>query len=409
MQNPQRLQGMKVAIGVGGGIAAYKVCELVRELVRRGAQVRVAMTSAGTGFVTPLSFQALSGSPVLTDALDPGQEQAFGHLALARWADVFLIAPATADLIARIRAGQANDAVTTSLLAFGGPVVLAPSMNSAMYENRQTQENLKALLADARFTQVGPGTGDLACGEVGVGRLAEAGEILEAISGKPRSRGSLTGKKVLITAGPTREHLDPVRFLSNPSTGKMGMALAHAAKDRGAGVTVVLGPVGAVDREGLEVIDVISAEEMAAEVLRRVAGVDCFIAAAAVSDFRPKIFSSKKRKKGAEGEEEEITLVRTTDVLAEVSQKRGRSAVRPVLVGFAAETHDLVKNAEEKLRTKNLDLIVANQVGEEGTGFGSDTNRVRVIGREGPAVEIEGEKRIVAEKIFDLLAARGLL
>ncbi|HSP77049.1 MAG TPA: bifunctional phosphopantothenoylcysteine decarboxylase/phosphopantothenate--cysteine ligase CoaBC, partial [Myxococcaceae bacterium] len=246
------LQGRKVVVGVGGGIAAYKACELVRELGRAGAQVRVAMTEAARQFVTPLTFQALSGHPVLTDYFDPAQEGNFGHLDLARWAELYVVAPATADLLARMRAGMGGDAVTTSLLAFRGPVLLAPAMNVAMWENRRTQENVAELLKEARFRQVGPGAGELACGDVGSGRLAEVGEIVAAAA-RCFGEGPLAGRRVLITAGPTREYLDPVRFISNPSTGKMGLALAEEARRLGARVTVVLGPVGAVERGGYEV------------------------------------------------------------------------------------------------------------------------------------------------------------
>ncbi|MBN1207971.1 MAG: bifunctional phosphopantothenoylcysteine decarboxylase/phosphopantothenate--cysteine ligase CoaBC, partial [Myxococcaceae bacterium] len=218
------LQGRRVVVGVGGGIAAYKACELVRELGRAGAQVRVAMTEAAQQFVTPLTFQALSGHPVLTNYFDPAQEGNFGHLDLARWAELYVVAPATADLLARVRAGMAGDAVTTSLLAFRGPVVLAPAMNVAMWENPLTQQNVAALLADPRFTLAGPGAGLLACGDVGAGRLAEVMDIVAAAAAR-LGRGPLAGRGVLLTAGPTREFLDPVRFISNPSTGKMGLAL----------------------------------------------------------------------------------------------------------------------------------------------------------------------------------------
>jgi phosphopantothenoylcysteine decarboxylase/phosphopantothenate--cysteine ligase len=394
------LQGRRVIVGVGGGIAAYKACELVRELGRAGAEVRVAMTEAARQFVTPLTFQALSGHPVLTDYFDPNQEGNFGHLDLARWADLYVVAPATADLMARIRAGMAGDAVTTSLLAFRGPVLLAPAMNVAMWENRQTQENVAALMADPRFTRVGPDAGLLACGDVGAGRLVEVKEIVAAAAARLGS-GPLAGRKVLLTAGPTREFLDPVRFISNPSTGKMGLALAEAARALGAKVTVVLGPVGAVDRTGLEVVDVVSAEDMAREVLARVESVDWFIASAAVSDWRPETRAPQKVKKGEAPEL--LRLVRTPDVLAEASRKVAGAQRRPLLVGFAAETERVLEHAREKLERKGLDAIVANDVTVPGAGFGTDTNRVTVLSRAGTQKELAGTKREVAQGILELL------
>lgn len=394
------LQGRRVVVGVGGGIAAYKACELVRELQRSGAEVRVAMTEAAKQFVTPLTFQALSGHPVLTDYFDPNQEGNFGHLDLARWAELYVVAPATADLLARVRAGMAGDAVTTSLLAFRGPVLLAPAMNVAMWENRLTQENVAALAADPRYAFVGPGAGMLACGDVGAGRLAEVPAIVAAAASR-LGHGPLAGRRVLITAGPTREFLDPVRFISNPSTGKMGLALAEAARALGAKVTVVLGPVGAVDRTGLEVIDVVSAEDMAREVLARVESVDWFIATAAVSDWRPETRAPQKVKKGESPEV--LKLVRTPDVLAEASRKVAGARKRPLLVGFAAETERVLEHAREKLERKSLDAIVANDVTVPGAGFGTDTNRVTVLTRSGEPKSLDGTKREVAQGILELL------
>ncbi|WP_426730785.1 bifunctional phosphopantothenoylcysteine decarboxylase/phosphopantothenate--cysteine ligase CoaBC [Myxococcus faecalis] len=396
------LKGRRIVVGVAGGIAAYKACELVRELGRAGAEVRVAMTEAARQFVTPLTFQALSGHPVLTDYFDPSQEGNFGHLDLARWAEAFVVAPATADLLARVRAGMANDAVTTSLLAFRGPVVLAPAMNVAMWDNAQTQENVGALAAHARFSFVGPGAGLLACGDVGEGRLADVPAIVAGVAAR-FAPGPLVGKRVLLTAGPTREFLDPVRFISNPSTGKMGLALAHAARALGASVTVVLGPVGAVDRTGLEVVDVVSAEEMAREVLSRVAESDAFIATAAVSDWRPETRAPQKVKKGSMAGPETLKLVRTPDVLAEASRKVAGQARRPVLVGFAAETERVVEHAREKLERKGLDAIVANDVTAPGAGFGTDTNRVTVLTRTGAPRELQGTKDAVARSLLELL------
>jgi len=391
-----------VAVCIGGGIAAYKACDLVRELQRQGASVRVAMTKAAQAFVTPLTLQSLSGHPVMTQVVDLAQESVFGHLDLARWADAFIIAPATGDLLARIRAGMANDAVTTSLLAFRGPVLLAPAMNTAMWENELTQETVRALLAIPRFRMVGPAVGLLADGDVGAGRLAALEDIIEAAQALGAA-GSLNGRKVLITAGPTREALDPVRFISNPSTGKMGVALADIARARGAEVTLVLGPAEKPQGDGYEVVEVTTAEQMAEAVLARVDDADFFVSAAAVSDWRPKTVAPQKVKKGAGPEK--LELVRTPDVLATASAQVHAHAKRPVLVGFAAETEDVVAHAQEKLQKKRLDFIVANDVTQAGAGFATDTNHVLVLGADGATKQLSGSKRDVAAGIWDLVEA----
>ena len=394
--------GRRLAVAVGGGIAAYKACELVRALRRASAEVRVVMTPAAQAFITPLTLQSLSGHPVLTEPFDAASDAGFGHLALARWAEIFVVAPATADLLARIRAGLANDAVTTALLAFPGPVLLAPAMNVAMWNNPVTQANVGALTADARYHLVGPATGLLADGDSGPGRLAEV-EAVVAACGALLGQGALAGRTVLVTAGPTREFLDPVRFLSNPSTGKMGLAMAHAARRRGAKVTVVLGPAGEVDRRGLQVQDVVTAEQMREAVLARVASVDYFIAAAAVSDWRPKERAPQKLKKGTASQAESLQLERTPDVLAEAAEAVRGLARRPVLVGFAAETQAVVENASAKLLRKGLDAIIANDVSGAGAGFAADTNRVTVLTRGGARMELSGTKVEVAERLWDFL------
>lgn len=395
------LKGRRVALGVGGGIAAYKACDFVRELRRAGAEVRVAMTPAAQQFVTPLTMQALSGHPVQTDSFDPVQETSFGHLHLARWADVFVIAPATADLIARIHAGLANDVVTTPLLAFRGPVLLAPAMNTAMWDNARTQANLATLLAEPRYRVVGPGVGLLADGDVGAGRLAELPQLIDAVA-QLGAAGKLYGKRVLITAGPTREHLDPVRFLSNPSTGKMGLAIAEVARARGASVTVVLGPIAGPAPEGFEVVAVTTAEQMAAAVLARVDDADFFVAAAAVSDWRPATAAGQKVKKT--DAPQSVALVRTPDVLAEASARVHARATRPRLIGFAAETERVLENAREKLGRKRLDFIVANDVAAPGVGFGGDSNQVVVLSAAGAQTPIAGAKRDVAAGIWDVIS-----
>lgn len=405
------LKGRRVALGVGGGIAAYKSCDLIRELQRAGATVRVATTAAALEFVTPLTLQSLSGHAVLTNYFDPGQERSFGHLQLSRWADLYVVAPATADLIARIRAGMANDAVTTSLLAFKGPVLLAPAMNTMMWDDARTQDNVKALLAAQQsehpswnegrsFHVVGPDVGPLADGDVGAGRLAELHKIVDAASMLAGS-GPLAGKKVLVTAGPTREHLDPVRFLSNPSSGKMGLAVAAVARSLGAQVTVVLGPTAEKAPDDFEIVPVVSAQEMLDAVLSRVDAADYFVATAAVSDFKPaEVAKHKVKKSEAAGE---LKLVRTPDVLLTASQKVHAAKKRPVLVGFAAETQKVLEYAKQKLNDKKLDFIVANDVAEQGAGFGGDSNRVQVVAASGQVTEAQGDKREVARRIWDVV------
>jgi phosphopantothenoylcysteine decarboxylase / phosphopantothenate---cysteine ligase len=398
------LAGRRVAVGVGGGIAAYKACELVRALRRASAEVRVAMTPAAQAFVTPLTLQSLSGHPVLTEPFDAASEAGFGHLALSRWAELFVVAPATADLLARIRAGMANDAVTTPLLAFQGPVLLAPAMNVAMWNNALTQANVAALATDVRYRLVGPATGPLADGDTGPGRLVEVEALVDACV-EALASGPLRGRRVLVTAGPTREFLDPVRFLSNPSTGKMGLAVAQAARRRGGQVTVVLGPSAAADTSGLEVLNVVTAEEMRDAVLARVASVDFFIAAAAVSDWKPSERAPQKRKKGSAPEAESLKLERTPDVLAEAAEAVRGAARRPLLVGFAAETERLLEHASAKLLRKGLDAIVANDVSRPGAGFASERNTVTVLTRGGERLELTGTKGEVADGLWDFLLA----
>jgi len=388
-------QHRTVVLGVGGGIAAYKACELARLVVKGGGTVRVAMTAAATRFVQPLTFQAISGAPVLVDLLDPAAE-AYGHLALARAADLLVVAPATADLLARLRAGMADDAVTTTALAATCPVLVAPAMNTRMWRNRVTQENLAALRARGIHV-VGPAAGELADGDVGEGRLAEPGDIALAAT---RLLGNLdlAGRRVLVTAGPTREPIDPVRFISNPSSGKMGYAVAKVAARRGADVTLVSGPTVLADPSGVKVVRVETAEEMARAVEPEAAAMDLFVGAAAVSDYRPEQASASKLKKG-EGSET-LVLARTPDILAGLGARFAGRRDGPVLVGFAAETEEVITRAREKLKGKRCDLVVANKVGLPGAGFGGDSNRVALVSATELA-EIEGPKEKVAEAILD--------
>jgi phosphopantothenoylcysteine decarboxylase/phosphopantothenate--cysteine ligase len=385
-----------VVLGVGGGIAAYKACEVARLVVKGRGKVRVAMTSAATRFVGPLSFQAISGAPVLVDLLEPAAESAYGHLGLARQADLLVVAPATADLLARLRAGMADDAVTTTALAVTCPVLVAPAMNTRMWKNPAVQENLAALRARG-WHVVGPGAGELADGDVGEGRLAEPDEIALAAS---RLLGNLdlAGRRVLVTAGPTREPIDPVRFISNPSSGKMGYAVAAVAAHRGAEVVLVSGPTLLADPPGVRVLRVETAEEMARAVEGEAGAIDLFVAAAAVSDYRPAHVAAQKIKK-REGDET-LVLQRTPDILAGLARRFAGRRDGPVLVGFAAETEEVIARAREKLKSKRCDLVVANKVGAPGAGFGADTNRVALVSPTELA-EIEGPKERVAETILD--------
>jgi len=389
-------QNRTVVLCVGGGIAAYKACELARLVVKGGGTVRVAMTPAATRFVTPLTFQALSGAPVVTDLFDPATELTYGHLALARMADVMVVAPATADLLARIRTGMADDAVATTVLAATCPVLLAPAMNTRMWRNPVTQENMAALRGRGMHV-VGPAAGELACGDQGEGRLVDPAEIA-LVASRLLGNLDLAGRMVLVTAGPTREPIDPVRFISNPSTGKMGYAVARVAARRGARVVLVSGPTVLPDPEGAKVVRVETAEEMARAVEAEAAGMDAFVAAAAVSDYRPRVTSPQKIRKG-QGEET-LVLARTLDILAELGARHAGKPGAPVLVGFAAETEEVIARAREKLKGKGCDLVVANKIGSQGAGFGTDTNRVALVSASELA-EIEGTKDKVAEAILD--------
>lgn len=385
-----------IVLGVSGGIAAYKACEIVRLIVKTGGTVRVVMTPAATRFVTPLTFQALSGAPALVDLFSEEAERTYGHLSMAREAQLLILAPATADLLARLRAGMADDAVAATALAVTCPVLLAPAMNTRMWKSPIVQENLAALVARG-WNTVGPGAGELACGETGEGRMAEPQEIAEAALRLLGPR-DLAGRKVLITAGPTREPIDPVRFVSNPSSGKMGFAVARDAVRRGAEVTLVTGPVDLESPTGVRVVRVVTAEEMARTVDEETEGKDLFVAAAAVADYRPKSSSPTKLKK-REGDET-LQLTRTPDILARLGERFGGKPGSPVLVGFAAETEDVITHAREKLKRKRCDLVVANIVGRQGSGFGGDRNRVTIVGPSELA-EIEGTKEAVADAILD--------
>lgn len=371
----QRLANKQVVLGVSGGIAAYKSAELVRRLRDAGAQVRVVMTHAAREFITPLTLQALSGHPVHGDLLDPAAEAAMGHIELARWADLVLIAPTTADLMARLAQGRGDDLLTTLVLATDAPIALAPAMNQAMWRDQATQANLETLQARGMYV-FGPAAGEQACGDIGPGRMLEPTDIA-ARAAECFERGLLTGRHVLINAGPTREAIDPVRYISNHSSGKMGFALAAAAAEAGARVTLVAGPVNLSTPPRVERVDVISAQEMLDACLAALPA-DLFIASAAVADYRPATCADSKLKKTTDSDSGmTLELVRNPDILATLAA----APQRPWCVGFAAETNDVVHYAQGKLERKKLDLVIANDVSTPAIGFNSDDNAVTLIDR----------------------------
>jgi phosphopantothenoylcysteine decarboxylase/phosphopantothenate--cysteine ligase len=390
------LTGKRILLGVSGGIAVYKAVEVLRRLMDLGAEVRVVMTRNAVRFVPPLTFAALSGKPVLSDEFSRSEWGPMGHISVTDGLDLALVVPATANIIGKANAGIADDALSTALLAAGCPVIMAPAMNVRMCCNAVVQRNIEGLKAvGVRF--VDPESGQLACGVTGQGRLASAERILQSVRGA-LSPNDLRGVAVLVTAGPTREPIDAVRFISNPSTGRMGYALAAAARDRGASVTLISGPTHLVPPEGMTSISVMTAEDMGRAVQEHASRCAVVIMAAAVSDFRPAQAVDRKIKK--EDAAHSIPLARTGDILQGLgSNKAGR-----ILVGFAAETDDLVKNAGEKLRRKNLDLIVANDVGRRDSGFASETNTAILIDRTGKVKELPPmSKTELASRIIDVI------
>lgn len=388
----------RILLGVTGGIAAYKSPDLVRRLIERGAEVQVVMTQAAQKFVTPMTFQAVSGRPVRTDLWDESAEAAMGHIELARWAELVLIAPASADLIARLAGGRADDLLTTLCLATEAPIVIAPAMNRVMWANKATQANVAALVArGVRF--LGPASGNQACGEVGAGRMWEPNLLAASLLEPPANAGLLAGLSVLITAGPTRERLDPVRYLTNRSSGKMGFAIAAAAREAGGHVTLVTGPVNLPTPAGVTRINVESAREMYAAVHRHIAEADVFIAAAAVADYQPVKIAKQKIKK--DGGMVKLDLEPAPDIVKSVADM----AKRPLVVGFAAETNDVEQNARAKLKRKNLDMIAANKVGE-GIAFDCEDNALTVLWPGGKVEVARAPKLQVARELIALIAQR---
>ena len=388
----------RILLGVTGSIAAYKSPDLVRRLTERGAEVQVVMTKSAQRFVTPLCFQAVSGRPTRSDPWDEAAEAAMGHIELARWAQMVLIAPASADFIARLAGGRADDLLATLCLATEAPIVLAPAMNRLMWANKATQCNVETLLSRG-IRLLGPGAGDQACGEVGTGRMWEPNQLAEALLAPPANAGLLTGIDVLITAGPTRERLDPVRYLTNRSSGKMGFAVAAAAREAGAHVTLVTGPVQLPTPVGVTRINVESAREMYSAVHRHVADADVFIAAAAVADFQPVSVAKQKIKKQGGGVS--LDLEPAPDIVKSVADM----AHRPFVVGFAAETNDVEDNARSKLKRKKLDMIAANQVGD-GIAFDCEDNALTVLWPGGKFEVPRAPKIEVARELIGLIAKR---
>jgi phosphopantothenoylcysteine decarboxylase / phosphopantothenate---cysteine ligase len=397
------MQSKRILLGVTGGIAAYKSPDLVRRLRERGAEVQVVMTAAAREFVTPTTFQAVSGRPVRSDLWDAAAEAAMGHIELARWAEVVLVAPASADFLARIASGQANDLLATLCLATQAPIAVAPAMNHVMWENPATRANVATLTARGVHV-LGPAAGDQACGEVGEGRMLEPLDLAERLGALLRADGALAGRRVLITAGPTRECIDPVRFISNRSSGKMGFATAQAAREAGAEVVLVSGPVSLTTPPGVRRIDVESAADMLNAVLRELPNTDVFISTAAVADYRPVRAAQQKIKKTADTLE--LPMQRTVDVLATVAA----SAERPFVVGFAAETESVEQNARAKLLKKNLDMIAANEVGHDKV-FDCEDNQLIVLSRNARHELARAGKLTLARGLVALiaqeLAARG--
>ena len=395
------LTDKKILIGITGGIAAYKTIELIRLLKTARAEVRVAMTPAAEAFVTPLTLQAISGNAVSTSLLDPQAELAMGHIELAKWADLVVIAPATADFIARLRIGMGNDLLSTICLATTSPILLAPAMNQQMYKRSIVQENLQSL-TEQGILIIGPNAGFQACGDIGKGRMSEPSEIFQAIEDHFTQSQDLADLSVVITAGPTREAIDPVRYLSNHSSGKMGFAIAEAFAKRGAKVTLIAGPVNLATPQNVSRIDVISAQQMAEQAVNLAQKNTIFIGCAAVADYRVEQVAEQKIKKTGGNDELTLKLVKNPDIIATVAHLAQN---RPFVVGFAAETQNVADYAKDKLQRKNLDLICANDV-SGGQVFGQDQNTLHLFWQNGEKILPLAEKGKLAEGLVAEIVAR---
>lgn len=398
------LQGKTIVLGITGGIAAYKAAELTRMLVREQATVQAVMTTNAQRFVTPLTLQVLSGQPVCTDLFDLQFESQIGHIQIARAAHLVIVAPTTANVLAKLAAGIADDYLTTVLLATTAPVLLCPAMNVHMFHHPATRRNLDTL-RELGYHLVEPASGMLACGDEGEGRLADLQDIME-VARRLLTRPTLRGKRILISAGPTWEAFDPVRFVTNPSTGKMGFAIAVVAARRGAEVHLVTGPSVLCAPRDIRVTGVVDAQEMKTAMETLASDVDAIIMAAAVGDYRPEKAAVHKIKK--DEEQLEVTLVKNPDILAHLGQTK---TARQVLIGFAAETDNLIANATEKLHKKNLDFIVANDLTQRGAGFACDTNQVKILHRDGrsedlPCLPKEEVAALILDRVESLLGVR---
>ena len=399
-RNLKSLVNKNILLGVSGGIAAYKSAEIVRHLRKVGASVRVVMTKSAEEFITPLTLQALSGNRVSTELLDVEAEAAMGHIELAKWADGILIAPATANTLARLSNGRGDDLLSTITLAFDGPISLAPAMNQAMWGDERTQDNIKKLESQ-NFQICGPGSGEQACGDVGMGRMLEPLEILDLFS-YSFNEGKMAGKSILITAGPTQEPIDPVRFITNRSSGKMGYSLAQSAIDYGAKVTLISGPVNLEPPSNCNFISIKTADEMFEAVMHHVNDKDVYIGTAAVSDYKPAKMQNNKIKKDGSNSPITLELEENKDILKSVSALNHR----PFVVGFAAETNDVIENAEKKLSSKDLDLIVANDVSKKEIGFDSEENEVTLVtSADNYLIERQSKKK-VSNKIIEFISER---
>ena len=393
------LFGKKILLGISGGIAAYKCAELTRRLIDQGADVRVVMTASAKEFITPLTMQAVSGHAVADNLLDPAAEAGMGHIELAKWADLILLAPATANLIARLRAGFADELLTTLCLASPAPIAVSPAMNQQMYQAAATQQNIQAL-KERGLLIWGPAAGEQACGDVGLGRMLEPNQLVDlCIQQLTTNPQLLAGLQIAITAGPTQEAIDPVRYISNHSSGKMGFSLAQAAQKMGASVTIVTGPVNQPTPNGVKRVDIKSAREMHQESLLIAPQSDIFIACAAVADYRPEQVAIQKMKKQQGVDGLDIKLVKNPDIIADVASLEKR----PFCVGFAAETQDIECYAKDKLQRKNLDLIAANDVAIAGQGFNSEKNSLTVFSALCRFDITLADKKVVAAQLLEII------
>lgn len=394
----KQLANKHILLCVTGGIAAYKAAEIIRLFKTSGANIRVLMTEAAQEFITPLTMQALSGNQVHTDLLDTKAEAAMGHIELAKWSDIILIAPCSANSIARLASGKGDDLMTAVCLAAECKIYFAPAMNQAMWSDSRTQENFKKL-TNNNFISIGPDSGEQACGDEGFGRMSEPQQIINQIASS-FSQGLLAGKKILITAGPTREKIDPVRYISNRSSGKMGFSIAEAARDAGGLVSIISGPVSLETPNEVDRINVESADEMLKEVDKAINNFDLFISTAAVSDFKPEEYENQKIKKQKKANNLNLELIKNQDILKSVSENKGDLKV----IGFAAETQNIIENAKKKLKEKNLDLIIANDVSDDSIGFDSDENEVYLITKKIEKKISKVSKKKLSRNIIEFIA-----